>query len=560
MKLKRCYPSGYEKRKKKQRVESLLKSQIGAIDKFVTASKPIEHSAEDLENKEDEGLENNENLVNEEVESLVNNENENLVNEEGNGSLGSGEANQDEEMNVECEPLNIDDPNNWKNIDHNLRDLLVERGPVRRDCDVNFSKDANARHFSSIYYIRHLANGEKLDRKWLIYSEVDDTTGMGLFGELQEALVSLELDIGDLRGQGYDNGSNMKGKNKGVQTRVLELNPRAFYTPCGCHNLNLVLCDMANSSSKAKTFFGVVQRIYVLFASSVQRWAILKDNVEGFTVKQLSQTRWESRIESVKPLRYHAPQIRDALVILANTTTEALAKSEAKSLVTHELENFEFLFCIAIWYNLLFAVNSVSKLLQSEDMDIDVAVKQLKGLITYFERYRENGFVEAMVEAKEMASEMKIEPSFVEKRIICRKKQFDEDISEEVTQLFEESFRVNYFLYIVDKGLSSLKNRVDDTEIHAKDSTQTSADDGAIIAGDKLPFLEDGAAEIVPDSEVVEHDVGTNWTHLDEFQVVWAINKFMGLHYSGDEKDLTRRLAIMEAEDEERAKAHHHND
>ncbi|XP_058196966.1 uncharacterized protein LOC131312946 isoform X2 [Rhododendron vialii] len=141
MKLKRCYLSGYEKRKKKQRVEKLLQSQTGAIDKFVTTGKSIEHSVEDLENKEDEGLVNNENenLVNEEVESLVNNEN--LVNEEGNENLGSGEANQDEEMNVECEPLNIDDPGNWKNIDQNLRDLLVERGPVRRDCDVNFPKN-----------------------------------------------------------------------------------------------------------------------------------------------------------------------------------------------------------------------------------------------------------------------------------------------------------------------------------------------------------------------------------------------------------------------------------
>lgn len=64
-----------------------------------------------------------------------------------------------------------------------------------------------------------------------------------------------------------------------------------------------------------------------------------------------------------------------------------------------------------------------------------------------------------MVEAKEMASEMRVEPSFVEKRIICRKKQFDKDVSEEVTQSVEESFRVNYFLYIVDKGLLSLKNR-----------------------------------------------------------------------------------------------------
>ncbi|XP_058192161.1 uncharacterized protein LOC131309562 [Rhododendron vialii] len=301
---------------------------------------------------------------------------------------------------------------------------------------------------------------------FLKFLKVDDTTGMRLFGELQEALVSLEFDVGNLREQGYDNGSNMKGKNKGMQTRVLALNPRAFYTPCGCHNLNIVLCDMANSSSKAKTFFGVVQRIYVLFASSIQRWVVLKDNVEGFTVKQLSQTCWESRIESVKSLRHHAPPIRDALVILANTTTEAMAKSEAKSLVTHELKNFEYLFCITIWYNLLFAANSVSKLLQSEDMDIDVAVKQLKGLSTYFERYKEIDFKEAMVEAKEMASEMRVEPLFVEERIICRMKQFDEDVSKEVTQSVEESFRVNYLLYIVDKGLLSLKNRFEQFRVY----------------------------------------------------------------------------------------------
>ncbi|KAI8541986.1 hypothetical protein RHMOL_Rhmol08G0104000 [Rhododendron molle] len=55
--------------------------------------------------------------------------------------------------------------------------------------------------------------------------------------------------MGDLRGQGYDNSSNMKGKNKGVQKRLLDKNPRAFYTPCGCHSLNLALCDMANSCS-----------------------------------------------------------------------------------------------------------------------------------------------------------------------------------------------------------------------------------------------------------------------------------------------------------------------
>ena len=44
----------------------------------------------------------------------------------------------------------------------------------------------------------------------------------------------------DIRRQGYDNGSNMKGKHQGVPKRLLDINSRAFYTPCGCHNLNLV--------------------------------------------------------------------------------------------------------------------------------------------------------------------------------------------------------------------------------------------------------------------------------------------------------------------------------
>ncbi|XP_028106481.1 uncharacterized protein LOC114305571 [Camellia sinensis] len=68
------------------------------------------------------------------------------------------------------------------------------------------------------------------------------------------------------------------------------------------------------------------------------------------------------------------------------------------------------------------------KLLQSEDMDIAVAVKQLDGLVKYVAMYREVGFMEAMVEAKEMASELGIEPIFVKKRIISRKKQFDENV------------------------------------------------------------------------------------------------------------------------------------
>ena len=300
------------------------------------------------------------------------------------------------------------------------------------------------------------------------FLNVDDTSGKCLFNTLVREIENLKLDINNVRGQGYDNGSNMKGKHQGVQKRLLEINCRAFYTPCGCHNLNLVLCDVANSCVKAISFFEVLQRIYSLFSSSVKRWKILKENISSLTIKSLSQTRWESRIESVKAIRYQAPKIRDALLDLAEASDDPKIKSEAKCLAEYELEDFEFLLGMTIWYDILHAINLVSKSLQSKDMHIDVALDQLKGLVSYFESYRENGFTSAMISAKEIANEMGVKSQFRERRVIRRKRQFDEPIVSDDTKSLEESFRIDYFLYMVDQVVSSIQIRFEQFQEYDK--------------------------------------------------------------------------------------------
>ena len=73
-----------------------------------------------------------------------------------------------------------------------------------------------------------------------------------------------------------------------------------------------------------------------------------------------------------------------------------------------------------------------------------------------------------MNSSKEIASKMEIVPIFREKCIIRRKKRFDENVNDETTQSVEEYFRINYFLYIVDQAISSIKSRFEQFQIYMK--------------------------------------------------------------------------------------------
>lgn len=63
--------------------------------------------------------------------------------------------------------------------------------------------------------------------------------------DITEAIINclegLGLSLNELHGQGYDGASTMSGEKSGVQKRIKDIQPKALYTHCAGHSLNLAI-------------------------------------------------------------------------------------------------------------------------------------------------------------------------------------------------------------------------------------------------------------------------------------------------------------------------------
>ncbi len=328
---------------------------------------------------------------------------------------------------------------------------------VEFDCTPDISKQEQAS-----VIIRHVDIDEnkvaKIEESFVGFSAVTDTTGQGLAETLTATLENLGIDLLNCRGQSYDNGSNMRGIHRGVQALILEKNPDALFMPCASHSLNLLLCDAASSNRACLNFFGTVQRLYTMFASSVKRWDILKQFVD-ITLKPLSDTRWEAKLDSVKALRYQLGGVLDALENLERESKDGKISSEAHAL-SNEIQTMEFMTCLVIWNDMLTEITRASTAMQSADISLDTAVLLIDNLKKLFSQYREDGFEKAVTDARLLANECDASTEFAQKRNRKRKTFHDEvSAGQSGHQDAQLHFKQTVFYVIVDTISSELNTR-----------------------------------------------------------------------------------------------------
>lgn len=303
-----------------------------------------------------------------------------------------------------------------------------------------------------------------ISENFLGFFPITDCTGEGLFNFITNELNSMNLDINNLRGQGYDNGSNMKGKNIGLQKKILNINPRALFVPCAAHTLNLVICDAANVTHETVGFFGLVQEVYIFFSSSAYRWNVLKKHVQTLVLQSVSATRWESRVKALKPLRYNLKNIYDALIELENDQSRDMnTKHQAKSIAT-KLISFKFILSTVIWYEIISNVNIVSKLLQNVNLDFKCCTEAIQNLLSYLTKLRtqESSFNELINAAVDIAKDIGTEtefPSIDSIRTKRKKRQFSYEHNDETIVDPKLNFKYNFYYIVLDTSIESINER-----------------------------------------------------------------------------------------------------
>lgn len=213
------------------------------------------------------------------------------------------------------------------------------------------------------------------------------------------------------------------------------------------------------------TFFGIIQKIYVLFSASTQKWSILKRHVTSLTVKADCDTRWEAKVNSVKAVRYQIGEIYDALTEVAHTTNDPKARAESISLA-NTVKKFPFLVTLVTWYELLVQVNAASKMMQQKNMQLDVTVTILEKTLDFLREFRETGFEKSVVTARELAEDLEMSPNDMvfpnegDVRPRRVKKQFSYEADDELVNLNPvEKFRTTFFLVVLDNAIASFTQR-----------------------------------------------------------------------------------------------------
>lgn len=119
------------------------------------------------------------------------------------------------------------------------------------------------------------------------FVKLQKTDADTIYKEIMEFIRDCNLDVTNLRGQGYDGASVMAGNVTGVATQILRQQPKAMYCHCRAHNLNLIVSSTCKQVPEIRNLFDTLRTLTWFLGASAKRKEILKKYLMSDDISRL---------------------------------------------------------------------------------------------------------------------------------------------------------------------------------------------------------------------------------------------------------------------------------
>ncbi|XP_029148336.1 uncharacterized protein [Arachis hypogaea] len=249
-----------------------------------------------------------------------------------------------------------------------------------------------------------------IQERFLDLVHVKDTTSLTLKQELCGILSRHGLDVSNIRGQGYDGASNMRGEWNGLQALFLKDCPYAYYIHCFAHRLQLALVTASRE----------VIPVHHLI------------NIYGATLTVLQK-----------------------IIVDGSTYSQRGVADSAYNTLT----SFEFVLILHLMKDMMGITDILCQALQKQSQDIVNAVQLVHSTKTLIQSMRDDRWEELLKNVKSFCEQHDILIPDLTASYVARQGRSRHQ-KDHIT--VEHYFRVEIFLVTIDKQLQELNSRFND--------------------------------------------------------------------------------------------------
>jgi hypothetical protein len=225
--------------------------------------------------------------------------------------------------------------------------------------------------------IRFVNKLSQIKERFLGFFDVsEDRTADALYTLITNVLAPYEFKS-KLVAQCYDGASVMAGSLNGLQMKIKGDAPKALFTHCCAHRLNLVLQNGSKCIRNCRIFFATLTSIPAFFNQSAKRTFVL-DSVIGKRIPKSCETRWASRSKIIHIVDSEWNNLISVFSrIIDDHSSGAESINGAQGYLKH-FQNFEFAFLTGVYSEIFNITDVLFSILQRKCLDINYCQQEIE--------------------------------------------------------------------------------------------------------------------------------------------------------------------------------------